>query len=130
MLTKRTYSVPPSVRNHNFYLEDKLLQSINAREGFVTKVHYMQIDSITISHRGFYIYEISADIECFLPKIGTQLRATVVNRRGTAHVALANKRLNIIFHSENPHEKGSEIMCVIKEVQFQLGTWRATGELM
>jgi hypothetical protein len=93
------------------------------------RVDKIAVRNISVSSLGNYIYDVDASVECFLPTAGMEFAARVALNRGNAHLAIIRNCLHVIFYSDKIKPPGTEVVCVLKEVKFQCGTYRATANL-
>jgi hypothetical protein len=56
--------------------------------------------------------------------------AVVDVHKGTAHLAMVDNRMTVIFHSEQVIDKDTIVKLKLKNVRFQCATFRAVGELI
>ena len=126
----RTLAVSPAERDPAKYITARLLDYKNARDGFVIAVHSLSSKHVNISSAGNYIYNVEAEVDYFLPECGQTLEAVVQFNRDDAHIAVARDRLRIIFHSTMVIPARTHVQCVLKEVRYQCGTYRAVAELV
>lgn len=128
-MIQKTIAVHPSVRDIVPYIKKKLLVLEAKNIGFVLDVKKIVFKNQKISFIGNYIFDVEAEVEVFMPKEGMVVDAVVDMNRGTAHLALVEGRLTVLFHSQEPIVKDSKVRLELKSIRFQCATFRAVGEL-
>lgn len=129
MIIQKTFSIPPNEPNPFDTIRRKLRSSTNVHYGFILNVHDIQVKSKSISFAGNYIYTIDAEVESFLPELGKTYEAVVRMNRDKAHIAIIMDCMTVIFHSDQTKQAGDVVKCVLKEIKYQCGTYRAVAEL-
>lgn len=130
IVIEKTIAVHPSTRDIVSCVSKKILQIETKNVGFVIRVNKLTFKGRRISFIGNYIFDIVANVDVFVPREGMIVDAVVDVHKGTAHLAMVDGRMSVIFHSEQVIDKDTIVKLQLKNVRFQCATFRAVGELV
>lgn len=130
MIISKSFALSPSIVDAKEKIRELLLGYKSVEYGFILNVTDIYIKNVTISFTGNCVYKITANIETFLPKKDDVLGAKILLNKGNAYIAVAKDCLHVIFYSNLKFEKDATVKCILKEVKFQCGTYRAIAELI